>query len=456
MSKRPHIIYIMSDEHRGQAMSHTGDPNLSTPALDRLAREGVSFEQAYANCPVCTPSRGTIFSGRHAHSGPVSSFYDAYTAAAPSTATILKEYGYRTAYFGKWHCGIVKSENPSHLVDIPNRGGYNRTPERHRAGFDDWYAYECINEHFATYYYKNREITPRPLEGYSSDALTDLVVEYLQNYDGEEPLFLVVSYNPPHFPFEVPEKWKRFNEYELDVRPNFSEKPIMRERLALYYAMIENLDWNIGRIEDTVQQTPAFKDNTLSVYFSDHGEFIGSHGWEGRKELPHEESVRIPAIFHWPQQIPARGNINGMFSLVDLLPTTLGLLNIPTPSYCQGYDYTEHLVNGDDPERPSEVLLEMCGNPRHSLDFYDWRAVLTQKWKYTFYETGAEELFDLEEDPYELENCADTYPEVRQEMKNLLLEKLRETREPFFDVIMQYGVKPEWPDIDVRKVSATD
>ncbi|SVD62738.1 uncharacterized protein METZ01_LOCUS415592, partial [marine metagenome] len=111
--KRPHIIYILSDEHRGQAMSHTGDTNVRTPWMDRLAREGVSFERAYANCPICTPSRGTIFSGRHAHSGPVAGFFDVFKPTAPSTATELRKLGYRTAYFGKWHCGIVRNQIPA-------------------------------------------------------------------------------------------------------------------------------------------------------------------------------------------------------------------------------------------------------------------------------------------------------------------------------------------------------
>ena len=87
-SELPNILILLSDEHCGMAMSHAGDPNVRTAAMDRLASEGVSFPRAYANCPICTPSRGTIFSGRHAHAGPVSGFFDVYKATAASTATI--------------------------------------------------------------------------------------------------------------------------------------------------------------------------------------------------------------------------------------------------------------------------------------------------------------------------------------------------------------------------------
>ena len=115
-TKRPHVIYILSDEHRGQAMGHTGDPNVKTPWMDRLAAGGASFPRAYANCPICTPSRGTIFSGRHAHAGPVAGFFDVFKPTAPSTATELRQHGYHTAYFGKLHCGIVRNQIPQSVA----------------------------------------------------------------------------------------------------------------------------------------------------------------------------------------------------------------------------------------------------------------------------------------------------------------------------------------------------
>ena len=113
MPRQPHVIYILSDEHYGGAMGHMGDANVRTPNMNRMAAEGISFERAYANCPVCTPSRGTIFSGRHAHAGPVQFFFDVFKASAPSTATALRAAGYHTAYFGKWHCGVVHDQEPA-------------------------------------------------------------------------------------------------------------------------------------------------------------------------------------------------------------------------------------------------------------------------------------------------------------------------------------------------------
>ncbi|HIC70320.1 MAG TPA: hypothetical protein EYO90_12450, partial [Candidatus Latescibacteria bacterium] len=174
MDKPANIVYILSDEHRGQAMGHSGDPNLRTPQMDRLAAEGVSFSRAYANCPICTPSRGTIFSGRHAHAGPVAGFFDVYKPTAPSIATELRKAGYHTAYFGKWHCGIVRNQVPASVSgDTTGRfegGSRNRTPESHRAGFQDWYGFENLNRHFNSSIYENDNADPTPLQGYETDA----------------------------------------------------------------------------------------------------------------------------------------------------------------------------------------------------------------------------------------------------------------------------------------------
>ena len=458
MSSLPHILLILSDEHSGVAMAHTGDPNLLTPNLDRMAEEGVSFGRAYANCPVCTPSRGTIFSGRHAHCGPVQGFFDVFKATAPSSATLLRDAGYHTAYFGKWHCGTVRDQIPPEMRAMPPPGAkwLNRTPELHRGGFQDWFGFEVNNAPFSGFYYQGHETNPRRMNGYQTDVLTDLAIDYLQNYDRDQPLFLVLSVEPPHFPLEAPEENLRFDPDTLQVRPNFSDTPENREQLAIYYAMIENLDQNVGRLLNTADNVQGFRENTLSIYTSDHGDFMGSHDIFQRKEYPHEESVRIPAIFRWPEQIPARGRVDDpLWSLVDLLPTTLGLLNLPPAPHLQGWNAGPFL-QGQSAEAPAEVLLEMQGNPRWSLDLLDWRGLVDQRWKYAFFETGQELLFDLENDPFERHNLATEQPEIRASRKQRLLQILAETREPYFDVLIEHGVPPMAPTWDVSPQGADE
>ena len=150
------------------------------------------------------------------------------------------------------------------------------------------------------------------MDGYQTDFLTDLAVDYLQSYDREEPLFLVLSVEPPHFPLEAPDSFERFDPTALETPPSFADSPEMRAQLATYYAMVENLDWNIGRLCETLDSLPEFRSNRLTVYFSDHGDYMGTHGAINRKENPHENSVRIPAVFHWPEQIPAQGRRDGL------------------------------------------------------------------------------------------------------------------------------------------------
>lgn len=447
---QPHVIYILSDEHYGGATSLAGDPNVKTPHMDRLAIEGISLSRAYANCPICVPSRGTIFSGRHAHSGPVQSFFDVYKATAPSTATLLRDAGYHTAYFGKWHCGVVRDQNPPSVRDNPDviAGWPNRTPEYHRGGFQDWHGFEVNNAPFDSIYYHRDEVEPRRMDTYQTDFLTDLAIDYLESYDGQAPLFLVLSVEPPHFPLEAPEEYKRLDPNELVVRDNFADSPEMREKLAIYYAMVENLDHNIGRLMDALGRIDAFRENTLTTYVSDHGDFMGSHGLINRKENPQEESVRIPAIFHWPAQLRAQQPREDLFGLVDLLPTTLGLIGIDIPPHIQGRDFSPAL-RGESFTEPDAILIEMSGNPRWGLDFLDWRGVVTRDWKYAFYETGHELLFNLADDPCELHNLVDRDEANRSRLQTILLDLLSRTREPYFDVLIQHGVRLEQPVLDV-------
>jgi arylsulfatase A-like enzyme len=271
---------------------------------------------------------------------------------------------------------------------------------------------------------------------------------------------MVLSVEPPHFPLKVPERWKRFDPQALKVRPNFVDHPspagslptptpgrfserdnAPRRYLALYYAMIENLDWNIGRLLATLEGIPRFAGpNTLIVYIADHGEFMGSHGLYTRKEHPHEESVRIPAIFRWPEKVLPLGITEGLFGLVDLLATTCGLLGLEIPPWNQGCDFSP-LLRGAPFAAPEEQLIEMVNNPRWNLDFMDWRGLVTPRWKYAFYETGTELLFDLETDPYEMNNLAQEAPDECRQMRHRLLATLQETREPYFDVLIEHGVR---------------
>ena len=144
------------------------------------------------------------------------------------------------------------------------------------------------------------------------------------------------------------------------------------------------------------------------------------------------------------------GCATDLFSPVDMAPTTLGLAGVPVPEHMQGTDFSP-ACRGEDFDGPREVLLEMVGAPRVHFDYADWRGLATDRWKYAFYETGHELLFDLWEDPYEMRSLVQSHPDVVRDMRTRLLELLEATREPYFDVIMRHGVRPDGPVLNVSR-----
>lgn len=279
-------------------------------------------------------------------------------------------------------------------------------------------------------------------EGHQTDILTDLAIDYLKAYSGREPLYLVLSIEAPHFPLQSPERFNRFDPASLKLRPNCDDTDERRGHVAAYYAMIEHLDWNIGRLLDALDALPAFRgEHTCVSYISDHGELMGSHGLFCRKEYPYEEAIRIPALFRWPGRIPARGGIGGLFSLVDCAPTLTALAGGRPPPWMQGFDWSPVLLGGQ-AAGPAEVLLEMTESPMWTPAYLNWRGFTDGRWKYAFYEDRREELFDLDADPYEQDNLAALEPDRCAPFRRRLLDILSATREPFFDVIIEHGVAP--------------
>ena len=127
-----------------------------------------------------------------------------------------------------------------------------RTPEYHRGGFQDWFGFEVNNAPFEGFYYHQNDVNPRKINGYQTDVLTDMVIQYLNEYGHQKPLFLVLSVEPPHFPLDASDHFMRFDPAKLKTQLTFSDTPEMREKLATYYAMVEMLDWNLGRLDRTI------------------------------------------------------------------------------------------------------------------------------------------------------------------------------------------------------------
>lgn len=440
-SERPNIIWIFGDQMRAQATGYMGDPNVHTPNIDRLAQEGLALTGAVSGCPLCCPYRGSLLSGRYPHEA-VPGHEMQLSPQMPTIATAFKEHGYHTAYFGKWHVDGYKERN--------GRAAMHIVPPEHRGDFDEWVGYENNNSQWDCWVHGGvgDDAFHYQLPDYETDALTDLLIDYLkrqataqQEADQSHPFFGVLSVQPPHDPYVAPENWmQRHSPGVLQLRANVPAIPRVeihaRRELAGYYAMIENLDWNLGRIRAALDEA-GLAHNTHIIFLSDHGDMHGSHG-QFRKTSPWEESIRVPFIIggHTPRYANQSGYQNVPINHVDIGPTSLGLCGIAPPDWMVGTDYSGYRLHKkevvDEPDSAFLQLVVPTGHA-HSTD-RPWRGVVTQDgWKYVALEGQPWLMFNLNEDPYELANLAHNthFDRERRQLQERLAAWIDQTGDQF-------------------------
>ena len=421
MLKKPNLLFVFADQMRGQAMGCRGNKEIKTPHLDQLASEGVLFSNAFSNCPVCTPSRGSLLTGLYplSHKAIVNDM-PILTTNIPSIGKILKKAGYRTGYIGKWH-----------LDGIP-RDKFTPPGER-RLGFDYWAVWECHHQYFqGRYYGDTSEI--KNIEGYEPEGQTDMAINFIRQ-NKKEPFCLFLSWGPPHNPYElVPDKYKRL--YSIDFitpRPNCKDVDI--QDIINYYAAITALDENFGRLMKTLDNL-GLKKNTIVVFTSDHGDMLWSQGViKAHKEQPWEESISVPLIIRYPEVIPENVQLDTLISSVDLVPTLLGLMNFPVPETMQGQDLSP-IIRGEERGGPDSVfLMEIVPSiPAMRQGIKEWRGIRTKRYTYARWQDGKVwVLYDNLRDPYQMKNLADNpnYRNLRESLEKKLQSWLRKTKDDF-------------------------
>jgi arylsulfatase A-like enzyme len=443
-ARRPNVIWIFGDQHRAQSLSCMGDDNLRTPNIDRLA--GTAPLTAVAGCPLCSPFRGSLLTGRYPHRC-VPGHDRAMPDGLPTVAGAFTAAGYRTAYFGKWHVDGQEHREPGSSAAL------QRVAAERRGGFELWLGYENNNDHFDCRLH-GHDASGTPVEhyrlpGFETDALTNLFIDYLEERgrerasEGARPFFAALSVHPPHGPLVAPDEWlARHRPADIRLRPNVPPVERVRERartdLAGYYSLIENLDHNFGRIIDALEAA-GLAESTYVLFFSDHGDMLGSHG-RVFKGVPWEESIRVPFLIACNGEPLRASEDRVLINHVDIAPTTLGLCGVDAPDWMAGADYSGLFVAGRElpAPLPDSAFLQLV-DPGfiHGIAIdreRPWRGVVTRDgWKYAVLEGQPWLMYDLNEDPYETTNLAldGRYWSVRDRLQDRLAAWIEDTGDVF-------------------------
>ncbi|MEO0414900.1 MAG: sulfatase-like hydrolase/transferase [Verrucomicrobiota bacterium] len=418
--KRPNVVVILVDDLGYQDIGCYGGP-VKTPAIDQLAAGGTKFQEFYSGCAVCSPSRATLLTGRHhIRTGVYSWIHDASQNShllerEVTIAEILKEQGYDTGHFGKWHLGLPTEER-----DKP-------TPDKH--GFDHWFATwnnaEPSHRNPRSFIENGEPVGE--LEGYACQLVVDHAQQWLENREGDSPFFLNIWFHEPHAPIAAPD----------EIVSQYGD---LKSKPAIYSGTIDNTDKAIARLVQTLHDRDE-KENTLIIYMSDNGSYLEDRtgGLRGRKGSNWDGGIRVPGIFYWPGQIAAGQTCGDPAGIVDVLPTLCGMLGLETPEgrHIDGTDLTPVLtktgtVNRHQPlfwhlqkSRPVVAMREgqysLVADPDYELSTSN---MFQEAWIPAIKSGGYKnfQLFDLSKDPNQTENLADEKPEVLSALKKKLLE----------------------------------
>ncbi len=473
--KQPNIIYLLADQLRYQACGYAGDDKARTPNLDRLAGEGVSFRQAVSHMPVCSAYRASLFTGKHASSTGMVINELRINPNQVCLGHVLTQGGYDTGYIGKWH--LYANQLGNHFE--PANSFVPRGP--HRLGFDGyWAAYNFHHQYYGSYYHTESPEKVFYGEGvFEPDAQTDMALDFIsKKRDGDKPFFLTVSYGTPHDPWvksNVPQKYyDMFKDVTFEMPPSYSDEmdpygdewsniekspKQIDEWMRNYYAMTANLDWNIGRIVQAVDEAGLGGD-TLIVFTSDHGEMFGGHG-RMKKNIFYEEAARIPFLMRWKGRIPAGSVSDACLNTPDIMPTLLGLAGLGSriPKSVEGMDLS-HAAQGKSGAEPDAAFLMNTGACAVWEDGHEWRALRDKRFTYAVFRGGGrrnlprkEVLYDHVADPCQMKDLVDDPAQGArvQKYRGMLKAKMADFNDTFPASTWYRG---RWTDGDRRIVAS--
>ena len=411
VERPPNVLIVLADDLGRGEYSALGTPDIRTPAIDRLCREGITLDNFYASCCVCSPTRAALLSGCYPDRVGVPGVirdvpHNSWGYLSPEAVllpALLKESGYHTAIVGKWHLGY---EPPN----TPGDRGFDFFHGFLGDMMDDYWSHLRNGHNFMR---KNREVIEP--KGHATDLFTTWACEYLTERAGkDQPFFLYLAYNAPHDPIQPPPQWLE------KVR---SREPQMSARRAALVALIEHMDDGIGQVLDTLDRTGQ-SENTLVIFTSDNGGVTGYEAnngrWRSGKQHMYEGGLRVPFAARWPGRIEPGRRSQSVGISMDIFPTVLEAAGQTAPAGIDGKSILPVLRGAEGPSDERELyFVRREGGPAYGGKTIE--ALRRGRWKLVQNSPFAPlELFDLVADPEETTNRAADEPKILQELSAAL------------------------------------
>lgn len=452
--RRPNLIYVFADQLRADVLGYAGDSKAITPHIDRFATQAVDFNNAVSVTPVSAPYRSCLFTGKYTSSTGMVINEINMNPNHRTIAHVLHDAGYNLGYVGKMH------------LNDQHRRSYKKGPER--MGFDGyWAAYSFHHESYTAYYYTDdtdgNEVKVDLKGQYGPEVFTDLALDYMQRAARQDkPFALFLSWNPTHDPwikenvqqscyekfkntaFTLPENFKNtpdpymdrypqeFFEGDSAWRKSFTEGGGYQETMRCYYAMVNSIDSQFGRVLAMIDRL-GIAENTIVVFTSDHGEMFASQG-RMYKLTFYDEAARIPFLVRYPP-LQTEGKSDACLNTPDIAPTLLGLMGLHTeiPSEMEGEDLS-FILRHEEGTEPPFAFMQGMGHTYQWKDGYEWRSIRDKRFTYARYlRDGSEVLFDRAKDPYMKHNVVNEpdYQSILQTMRKQMKNKMAELNDEF-------------------------
>lgn len=441
--KKKQVILIMTDTQRKDMISiYNGKEDMHTPNLDALAQNGMRFEKAYTCQPVCGPARSSLFTGMYPHTNGMLANCMAFNEHTRTIGQYLTNTNIHSAYIGKWHLdggdyfgdGICpEGWDKEYWYDMRNYLDEMNEKDRFKSRqFEACFEDEGIDETF-TYAHK----------------CTQKAIDFISNQK-EEDFLLVVSYDEPHHPFLAPKEYfEPFTEGNyLDNANKYMDLSLLPEHIQVWakkYAGAKHsgtgllgcnayVDYEIGKLVKHIENNV---EDALIIYTSDHGDSLGSHGISNKGPAMYDEITNIPLIIQWNSILENNSVYNHPTSHIDIVPTILDFFSIEKPQYLRGNSLIPHLI--DRKKNTSEERKAYMEFTRYEIDHDDFggyqpiRCVVGEQYKLVINLMTEDELYDMENDPYEMHNLINhpDYVTIRNSLHDDILKWMDDTRDPF-------------------------